>query len=36
MKKIDKPTIIIFSIILAIVIFCARLIHYYGDYEGIG
>lgn len=32
MKKIDKPTIIIFSIILAIVIFCAGLIHYGNQY----
>ena len=32
MKKIDKPTIIIFSIILAIVIFCVGLIHYGNQY----
>ena len=32
MKKIDKPTIIIFSIILAIVIFCAGMIRYSNQY----
>lgn len=32
MKNIDKPTIIIFSIVLAIVIFCAGLIHYGNQY----
>lgn len=32
MKKIDKPTVIIFSIILAIVIFCAGLIYYGNQY----